>query len=404
MKDTNRITQHSLVDLLFHLNWKSDVARHTDVYHGSRVNLWRDYLPADLTSALIEKQMGETLKAKKTMGIIEESVIDNLFDIKSSQFDRQLSGDRLVTPRFGRFYPKGMLKGIRGVFQTNGQPFRCVGINGTGLTVDFNHPLAGKETDISVVVGEIGHKRSEWGGVSMDWMDLLTTGPGMQARWNNQATDYFSDDPFERSDEKSDSLFYQNERLVHHIDETARGVVESTYNRFLTDGMAVLDLMGSWESHLPDHIIFDRLIGLGLNEDELRSNPRLSDYMVHDLNLNPVLPFEDSAFDVVVNTVSVEYLVYPFAIFNEVLRILRPDGFFAVTFSNRWFPTKAIRIWSELHEFERMGLVLAYFLNAGGFKDLQTYSMRGLPRPFDDPYFPKLRHADPVYAVWGRKA
>jgi SAM-dependent methyltransferase len=226
----------------------------------------------------------------------------------------------------------------------------------------------------------------------------------MQARWNNQATDYFSDDPFERKDEKPDSLFYENERLVHHIDETARGVVESTYNRFLTDGMAVLDLMGSWESHFPDHIILDRVIGLGLNEGELRSNPRLSDYMVHDLNLNPVLPFEDNVFDVVVNTVSVEYLVNPFAVFNEVLRILRPDGFFAVTFSNRWFPTKAIRIWSELHEFERMGLVLAYFLNAGGFTDLQTYSMRGLPRPFDDPYFPKLRHADPVYAVWGRKA
>ena len=32
-----------------------------------------------------------------------------------------------------------------------------------------------------------------------------------------------------------------------------------------------------------------------------------------------------------------------------------------MTFSDRWFPTKAIELWSELHPFERMGLVLDYF-------------------------------------------
>jgi hypothetical protein len=36
-------------------------------------------------------------------------------------------------------------------------------------------------------------------------------------------------------------------------------------------------------------------------------------------------------------------------------------------------------------------------------KDL-TFSMRGLPRPHDDSYFPKLINSDPVYAVCGRKA
>ena len=89
--------------------------------------------------------------------------------------------------------------------------------------------------------------------------------------------------------------------------------------------------------------------------------------------------------------------------FQRGIRVLRPDGYFIVTFSNRWFPTKAIKIWQELHEFERMGLVLEYFLRSGGFKDLQTYSMRGLPRPHDDKYFPELLYSDPVYAVWGKK-
>jgi len=121
-------------------------------------------------------------------------------------------------------------------------------------------------------------------------------------------------------------------------------------------------------------------------------------------NMMPAtLPFESNTFDAVVNTASVEYLTDPLAVFSEVSRVLRPDGYFIVTFSNRWFPTKAITVWRELHEFERMGLVLEYFLRAGGFKDLQTYSIRGLPRPHDDKYFPELMFSDPVYAVWGRK-
>jgi SAM-dependent methyltransferase len=147
----------------------------------------------------------------------------------------------------------------------------------------------------------------------------------------------------------------------------------------------------------------DQLVGLGLNKDEVKNNRQLSDFLVHDLNADPMLPFESNTFDAVVNTASVEYLTDPLAVFSEVSRILRPDGYFIVIFSNRWFPTKAIKIWKKLHEFERMGLVLEYFIRAGGFKDFQTYSIRGLPRPHDDKYFPELLFSDPVYAVWGRK-
>ena len=139
-------------------------------------------------------------------------------------------------------------------------------------------------------------------------------------------------------------------------------------------------------------------------DPELKKNPRLTEYVIRDLNEEPNLPFEANTFDAVVNTVSVEYLTDPVAIFREVQRILKRDGYFIITFSNRWFPTKAIKVWSELHEFERMGLVLEFFQRSGGFKDLQTYSIRGLPRPHDDRYFPDLLFSDPVYAVWGRKS
>jgi SAM-dependent methyltransferase len=99
----------------------------------------------------------------------------------------------------------------------------------------------------------------------------------------------------------------------------------------------------------------------------------------------------------------VEYLVRPFELFEEVARVLKPGGPFIVTFSNRWFPPKVIRAWTELHEFERMGMVLEYFLKSGQYRDLETYSVQGLPRPENDKYFGQMLYADPVYAVWGRK-
>ena len=234
-------------------------------------------------------------------------------------------------------------------------------------------------------------------------METLTSGPGMQARWQLQQTDYFSDGALGRDDNQPDAEFYRKPRFVHHIDDTAREMVRNTYGRFLTDGMQVLDLMSSWQSHIPANLHLDRLVGLGLNEDELKRNPQLSDFLVHDLNAGSRLPFESNTFNAVLNTASLEYLTNPLSVFKEVSRILRPGGHFIVTFSNRWFPTKAIKIWKELHDFERMGLVLEYFLRAGGFKDLQTYSIRGLPRPHDDKYFPEMLFSDPVYAVWGRK-
>jgi len=83
--------------------------------------------------------------------------------------------------------------------------------------------------------------------------------------------------------------------------------------------------------------------------------------------------------------------------------VLRPGGKFIVTFSNRWFPPKVARLWEDMHEFERPGLILEYFLRDGLFGDLETWSIRGLPRPADDKYADRRNDSDPVFAVWGSK-
>jgi SAM-dependent methyltransferase/FKBP-type peptidyl-prolyl cis-trans isomerase 2 len=390
--------------MIMYLKWKSDAAIHTDGYHARRINIWRDHLPPFLLDKLQGKQAGETIEVRITADdFLPEFRDQNLFRIKSNQFDPRFPADTITKPGVGRFYPKGLLKNVAGVFSANIQPFRCIQINNGYIKVDFNHPLSGKRLGLNAVIGKVETKDSERGGSSIDWMEVLTAGPGMQGRWQSQPTNFFSAEAFKRDDDTPDSQFYNQPRFVQHIDDTAIELVKNTYGRFLEDQMNVLDLMSSWHSHLPARLNFKRLVGLGLNERELKKNSRLSESVVQDLNLNPRLPFEPNTFDAVVNTVSVEYLIDPLAIFREISRILRPDGYFIVTFSNRWFPTKAIKIWQEIHEFERMGLVLEYFCRAGGFKDLQTYSIRGLPRPHDDKYFPELIYSDPVYAVWGRK-
>ena len=403
--DIDKVSDDNLVDLMFHLKWKSGSARHMDVYNAAGVNIWRDYLPTEVLQAIENRYTGDRvdiqIKPENLYPAIDQS---NLFEIKRSQFGNPFTKRPSSEPEMGRFYPKGILRDVSKVFAANMQPFRCVQLNNGHMTVDFNHPLAGRDLSLSTLIGNVAPKKLERGGTSVDWLALLTDGPGMQARWRDKPSSFFSHDAFIRQDSEADARFYHEPRFVQHIDDTAIEIVASTYGRFLQDGMQVLDLMSSWQSHLPDGLKLDRLTGLGLNEKELRRNPLLSEAVVQDLNQSANLPFENESFDAVLNTVSIEYLVEPLAIFKEVRRVLRPGGYFLVSFSNRWFENKAVKIWKEIHEFERMGMVLELFMRTEGFIDLQTYSMRGLPRPHNDKYYPDMLYSDPVYIVWGQRS
>jgi SAM-dependent methyltransferase len=160
--------------------------------------------------------------------------------------------------------------------------------------------------------------------------------------------------------------------------------------------------MGSWDSHIPEELELSGLTVVGMNAEELRKNVRADDRLVQDLNSTPALPFPEASYDAVLCTASIEYLTNPLAVMAEVRRVLRPGGLMAFAFSNRWFPPKAIRVWTEMHEFERMGWVSELLQTTGGFRDMTTLSRRGLPRPADDPH-QELWFSDPVYMVWAWK-
>jgi SAM-dependent methyltransferase/FKBP-type peptidyl-prolyl cis-trans isomerase 2 len=400
----SRISSNTTADLFFQIHWQSDGVMHTDAFAGRRANFWRDMLPDSLYDALMGTQAGDmvriTLTTDELLGSIKRQEIQT---VHRKQFSGGRVGMDTLEPRTGRFYPKGVLSDLAGIFRANTTPFRCISINNGRLGIVMGHPMAEKTMDVHVTVGSIHSTLEEHGGTMRNWGEIITDKIGMQARWNGQPTDFFSDQPFIRKDASPDTVFYAKPRLVQHIDDTAIEMVRQINGRFLGYKSRVLDLMSSWQSHLPANVNPQRMTGLGLNETELQDNEALTSYVVHDLNADSKLPFKKNAYDVVICNLSVEYLIRPTDIYKEVARVLVPGGTFVVNFSNRWFEPKVIRIWTELQDFERVGLVLEYFRNDHQFKDLHTYSIRGLSRPPQDKYYGDINFSDPVYAVWGRR-
>jgi SAM-dependent methyltransferase len=196
------------------------------------------------------------------------------------------------------------------------------------------------------------------------------------------------EDAFRRTDEAPDEEFYRTPRLVTHIDDGAIAAVTQLYREHFPADGEILDLMSSWISHLPPEVTYRRVIGLGMNEVELRQNPRLDAYVVQNLNTNPGLPFGEAEFDGVGICVSVDYLTRPVEVLREVGRVLRVDAPLVITFSNRCFTTKAVEIWQRLDDWGHLRLVEGYLRDAGNFANI-----RSLDRS------PRRMFSDPLYAV-----
>jgi SAM-dependent methyltransferase len=195
---------------------------------------------------------------------------------------------------------------------------------------------------------------------------------------------------FLRQDESPDELFYSVPRFVTHIDEGAIAAVTQLYREYFPPDSAILDLMSSWVSHLPEEVQYQRVVGLGMNREELAANPRLSEFVVQNLNLNPILPFKNSEFDGAGICVSIDYLTNPVAVLREVGRVLKPDAPLVITFSNRCFPTKAILIWLYTNDVQHQYLVKRFLEKAGNW-----YRIELLNR--------SPKQGDPLYAVVARR-
>ncbi|KAB2077066.1 hypothetical protein ES319_A06G078500v1 [Gossypium barbadense] len=177
----------------------------------------------------------------------------------------------------------------------------------------------------------------------------------------------FKDEDFQRFNETPDSLFYEAPRFVTHIDDAAIAALTKYYSEVFppsnTPGVSILDMCSSWVSHFPKGYKQERVVGMGMNEEELKRNP-----------------------------VSVDYLTKPLDVFKEMCRILKPGGLAIMSFSNRCFWTKAISIWTSTGDTDHALIVGSYFHYAGGFEPPQAVDIS-----------PNPGRSDPMYIVFSRK-
>lgn len=195
---------------------------------------------------------------------------------------------------------------------------------------------------------------------------------------------------FRRSDESTDEQFYTTARLVTHIDANAIGAVTQLYREYFPTNGVILDLMSSWVSHLPSEVQYQRVVGVGMNAEELRENPRLTEWRVQNLNREPKLPFAAGEFDGAAICVSIQYLTQPIAVLHEIGRVLKPNAPLIITFSNRCFPTKAIAAWQMLDDDGHSDLVAHYLAAAGNWANIEQLDRS------------PSRRSDPLFAVVGR--
>lgn len=161
----------------------------------------------------------------------------------------------------------------------------------------------------------------------------------------------FSPADFARIDESDDTDFYASPRFVAHIDDGAITAIKTFYKAVFDQApqgeYSALDICSSWISHYPEDMTAKRVAITGMNEAELKRNSQATDYVLQDLNVNPILPYSGNSFDFVTNVVSIDYLNKPREIVTEVHRVMKPGGLVIFSFSNRCFFTKAIAAWIE---------------------------------------------------------
>ncbi len=166
-------------------------------------------------------------------------------------------------------------------------------------------------------------------------------------------------------DESNDQEFYSDPKFVYHLDANFRNYLSNVYKNEISDYSTVLDLMSSWDSYLPKEKKYKRVIGHGLNKQELDRNKIFDTYWIQNFNLNQEIPLGNESVDYCLMVAAWQYLQYPENLTKEIVRILSDQGKFIIAFSNRAFWHKAPNIWTTSNEEERVKYVRKVLITNG---------------------------------------
>lgn len=262
-----------------------------------------------------------------------------------------------------------------------------VSLEGSAV-VDANPPLAGKTLTFDIELAGFreptvrGMDMVGWGSKPLRVPTAIANSPVSQVfknpRW--PAAWPYRDCDFTRQDESDDVNFYDSPRFVAHIDDGAIASIRDFYAAHFAQApqgeYSVLDICSSWISHYPEGLRAKRVAVTGMVEQELAANKQATEHVAKNLNKDPTLPYGDGEFDFVTNVVSVDYLSKPREVFKEMHRVLKPGGVAIMSFSNRCFPTKAIKMWvADMGDGPGHCQIVGnyfHFCPEGGFRDIAS--------------------------------
>ena len=199
-------------------------------------------------------------------------------------------------------------------------------------------------------------------------------------------------------DESNDEEFYSDPKFVYHLDANFRRYLSNVYKNEISNFSTVLDLMSSWDSYLPEDKKYKKVIGHGLNKQELEKNKIFDTYWIQNFNLNQEIPLESKSIDYCLMVAAWQYLQYPENLTREIVRILCNKGKFIIAFSNRAFWHKAPNIWTSSTEEERIKYVRKVLISNG-------FNEPRIIKKFNEPSlnFFNFYNKDPFYCLIATK-
>ena len=154
-----KISDDVLASIEFSISYQHNGIQHSDCYHGQRVNLWRDMLPPPILDDLRGKQAGDQVVMDAKAGnLVAAKDERSIYSVRQKQITPLSPQKDPIRPRFGRFYPLGILNRVAGVYPNNMNPFRCVAVNGDSIMADVNHPLTDKAIQLKATIKDVREK------------------------------------------------------------------------------------------------------------------------------------------------------------------------------------------------------------------------------------------------------
>eukprot|EP00639_Heterosigma_akashiwo_P006018 CAMPEP_0194570156 /NCGR_PEP_ID=MMETSP0292-20121207/7584_1 /TAXON_ID=39354 /ORGANISM="Heterosigma akashiwo, Strain CCMP2393" /LENGTH=520 /DNA_ID=CAMNT_0039420549 /DNA_START=211 /DNA_END=1773 /DNA_ORIENTATION=- len=193
----------------------------------------------------------------------------------------------------------------------------------------------------------------------------------------------YTPDYFDVQDETEVGAFFEAKADYDRVyfDAASRGLLQAHLARHLRDGDALLELGAGADSYLPECLAPGRLVGVNLRPEPMAANGALTERLVQDLNAEPRLPLPDASFDAVLIQNAVEFFTDPLAVFREVYRLLKPDGYVIISFTGageyKEFEGKQIRLWRTMNDAQHMWIAGSYtkFSAEIGYSNLRGYEL-----------------------------